>query len=405
MILSWVRTLSFTGNKHVHAQKFDAGGNALWNGGTRLAVFDQASVPIAHAPRLVADRLGGAVVAWHFALGNQFAVRVQRLTAAGAEAFVHNGVDVSASANSKFDPAVVWLPPAAVMVAWNERNVAQTTWGLFAQQLDATGTPAFGATGLTLLPIDTTVKFAPVAAPLRQHALADGMAVGVLVESLGPQQKSVQVFGVTGAGTTAFPPVTASTFASDKLRLAMAASPSGSQLLAWTDQRSGVADVYAAAFDARGSLGVGVGVATLGGCGGNPAGSLTVAGRPAIGTTTQLLLTNPLASQAAGSLGFFALGVGGLAFPCGVAVPGFGMSPGTPGEVVVDLAQPAVLLLGEAGGLWNGSAPVAFGLAVPFDPNLLGTTLYAQGLLVDLTTPNPAVPFGLGNGVRLTIGS
>src|SRR5262245_31183133 len=54
-VISWVRTTAFTGNKHVHAQKFGPGGNALWNGGVRIAVFDGGSVPIAHEPRLLPD--------------------------------------------------------------------------------------------------------------------------------------------------------------------------------------------------------------------------------------------------------------------------------------------------------------------------------------------------------------
>lgn len=401
VIASWVRTTAFSGNKHVHAQKFDGLGNALWNGGTRVAVFDQASVPLAHEPRLVADRTGGACVAWHFASGSQFQVRVQHLDSSGTEVFAHNGVDVSTSANSRFDPAIVWVHPASeLLVAWNERNVAQTTWGIFAQKLDSSGAAAWGPTGVTLLPIDNVVKFAPVAAPLRNFFQNDGIAVSVLAESLGPQQKSVQLFGVTNAGTAAFPPVVASTFASDKLRLAHAATVSGTHVLAWTDQRQGHADIWGGAVDARGLLGVSPSQVTLGGCGLNPAGSFAVADTPAIGTGVAMVLTNPQVTQPFGSLAFFFVGTGTTGFPCGVAVPGFGMSaPGAAGELLIDTTQP---YSGWFAGVWVGIGFTSLG--IPFAPPLIGSTFYVQGLLVD-PLPGAPIPFGLSNGARLVIGS
>jgi len=195
-LVSWASTTAITANKYVHLQKFGPGGAALWNGGFRLPVFDGGSLPIAHEPRLLHDGIGGAVVAWHFAAGNLFSCRVQHVGSGGNELYVHNGVNVSTSANSKFDPAVVFRAASQeTFVAWNERNVAQTTWGIFAQKLDALGATAWGATGVQLLPINTTVKFAPVAAPL-----GDGFAVSVLEESLGLNLKRVLAFGLDNAG-------------------------------------------------------------------------------------------------------------------------------------------------------------------------------------------------------------
>lgn len=401
VIVGWVRATAFAAVKHIHAQKFDALGSPLWNGGTRLAVFDQTSIPIVHDPKLVPDGFGGACFAWHFAVGSQFSARVQHIAASGAEVFAHNGVDVSASANSKFDPALVWLPVSSeLLVAWNERNVAQTTWGILAQKLSIAGAPMWGPTGITLLPIDATVKFAPVAAPLRRDDNNDAFAVSVLVESLGPQQKSVQLFGVANSGTPAFAPVVASTVASDKLRLAHAVTSSGTHLLVWTDLRSGNSDVYGAGVDARGTLGVTPAVTTLGGCGLNPAGSFAVTGRPAIGTTMQWTLTNPALTQPMGSLGFFFLGAGTTGFPCGIPVAGLGMSaPGAAGEVLVDLGQGYASWFA---GTWG--APLSFPFSFPFVPPLIGSTLYVQGLLVDLTA-GALVPFGLTNGARLLVGS
>lgn len=394
-----MRTISFSGNKHVHAQKFDAAGNALWNGGTRIAVFDQTSVPIAHQPKLIADGQGGALCAWHFAVGQQFSARVQRLLANGTEAWAHNGVDVSASANSKFDPAIAWEPVSQQLrVFWNERNLAQSSWGIFAQSLDAAGAAQWGANGTTILPIDTVVKFAPVAARLGGGALG-----AVLVESLGALSDEVRAFALDAAGTVTWS-TAASTFASDKLRLALATTASGTGILAWTDNRVSGSDVYGAAVDLGGAVGLTLASALDYGCGGNPAGSLVALDRPAYGGTFHVGLTNPVGTQPAGSFGFVYLGVQAApGFPCGFPLAGFGMGgAGQSGEVLLD---PTQQLANSFVGMWAGGASMLqLGLPIPFDAAFAGVQLFAQGVMVDFT-PGAAVPFGLSTGVRLTIGS
>ncbi|MBM4062689.1 MAG: hypothetical protein FJ265_16570 [Planctomycetes bacterium] len=402
VILSWVRAMAFTGNRHVHVQKYAAAGSPLWNGGVRLPVFDQASVPIAHEPRLVPDGLGGAVCAWHFAVGQQFSIRVQHVSAAGIELFPHNGVDVSGSTGSRFDPALVFRAATQeTFVAWNERNLAQSQWGVFAQKLDAAGSRSWGATGVTLIPVNTTEKLVPVAAPL-----GDGFAVAVLETSLGNNRHKVLAFGLDGAGAQLWPPAAASTVASGKLRLHVDTTASGTLLLGWVDERAGSYDydVYMQALDLAGALGVRLGAAAPYGCGVNPAGSLLTNGRPALGTTMQIGLTNPLGTQATGALSALVFGFGAPAnYPCGIVTPGYGMAgPGQPGEVLVDLQQPNAALLGAP---WAGpSSPSWFAFTPPLQAWAIGVVFFAQGVLLD-TAPGAQVPIGLTGAVRLAIGS
>lgn len=404
VIASWVRTSAFTGNKHVHTQKFDVLGNSLWNGGTRLPVFDLASVPIAHEPRLLADGAGGALYGWHYAAGaSTFFVRVQRVLASGTELWPHNGVDVSSSPNPRFDPALAWhADTQELVVAWNERNAGQSQWGIFAQRLDVGGNPLWGSTGSQLLPIDTTFKLAPTAVTLG----AGHSAVSVMTEALGANLKAVQVLhlqpngAVLGGG-----PSNASTVPSDKLRLVTAATRSGTTMLTWGDNRAaGGADVYAAAVDFGGAIGLQQAQALPLGCGTNPPASLVVDGRPAIGTTVTMTLTNPLGTQAAGSLVALALGLTAFPGPCGVPVPSFGMAgPGQNGELHLDLGA-GDYVLGLAGILASPTAAVTVPYSVPLEPALIAFSFYAQGLVVD-PAPGAPVVFGLTNGLQLFHGS
>src|SRR5690606_938552 len=65
-IVGYVRDIaSFSSLRHYRAQKFDAAGNALWNGGAPVVVYDAGVLPIAYQPIVQSDGAGGAVFAWH----------------------------------------------------------------------------------------------------------------------------------------------------------------------------------------------------------------------------------------------------------------------------------------------------------------------------------------------------
>lgn len=391
-IASWVRALAFSGTKHIHTQKFDAAGLPLW-GASRFVLFDLASLPIAHEPRLLPDGQGGAIYAWHFALGNVFSVRVQRMRSNGTEVFAHNGVDVATHAMSKFDPAVVWHAASqSILAFWNERNTGQSQWGISGQRVDATGQLLWGASGSVLLPVDGVENLAPVAVPF-----GDGAQVAVLDTSLGPIQHKVLAMRVLGTGVLAGPVVEASRAVSEKLRLQAAAGPSGVAMLCWTDRRVDGGDVYAQNVNPTGTLGADLGTSLPYGCT-NPVQSFAVTGRPALGTRVTLSVDNPLNTQRPGSLSLFLLAAQPMpGFPCGVAIPGFGMAGnGAPGELLVDVSGPYVALGGTA---WPGAI---LPLDVPLDLGLLGVRLYAQGAILD-PFPAPIAPIGLGRGARLDL--
>ena len=147
------------------------------------------------------------------------------------------------------------------------------------------------------------------------------------------------------------------------------------------------------------------GSTTLYGCGVNPAGSMSVAGgSPAIGDTLELGLDNPLGTQAAGSLTVLALAVApDAAFPCGLGVPGLGMAgAGAVGELLVDFSIPGLLLNGPA---WAGpGSPAVFQLPIPCNPLLVGSTVYAQGAIVDPVAAQ-GVTVGLTDAVEILLGS
>jgi hypothetical protein len=139
------------------------------------------------------------------------------------------------------------------------------------------------------------------------------------------------------------------------------------------------------------------------GCGfNNPPESLThTAGASSIGGVIQLGVDDPTGSMVAPAFGFVSYSVQPAPnFPCGVPLPGFAMF-GPVADLLISVAAPNPILTQVSPALWTTpTQPVTVNLAIPFDLNLFGVDLYAQGALFSPSTSK----IGLTNGMRITIG-
>ncbi len=153
-IVSWLRDIStFASPRHIRARKFDSNGNALWASFT--SVYDQNAIPIVHDPVVQADGSGGAWFAWHRSLGSNFDALVQHVDAGGVELFAHNGVALSTeAARSKFSPSIAQQSNGDVIVAFNKRNTAQSSWATCVQRISAAGARLWTDNGIELAPLD-----------------------------------------------------------------------------------------------------------------------------------------------------------------------------------------------------------------------------------------------------------
>jgi hypothetical protein len=253
VIVSWVRDIStFFSLRHVRANMFDATGSTVWT--EPVNVFDAGSVPIAHWPRMVPDGNGGAVVYWHYSSA-AFNCHVQRLDADGNELFPHNGQTVSTSTTmNHLDPALAYNQGTGEsIVFWNERNLSQTQWGIYAQKLSATGVRMWGNTGLVLLPVSTLYRSFPRCAPY-----ADGAMVYLTDEPTGMFDED-RVIGMRldGDGNHVWPGeiLEVSTVPSEKSRLPITIDTAGVVKLIWEDGRNGNRDVYGQNVNPDGTLG------------------------------------------------------------------------------------------------------------------------------------------------------
>lgn len=263
MIVSWVRCAGsncVTSNKHLYAQKLDSDGQPQWDRSPAtpdvmdpVIVFDGTSLQNGYFPTFVPDGAGGAVFAWYETGGNRDAY-VQRISAAGAELFPHNGVSVSTQA-ARYQLGAALAFDAATgdaYVAWIESNTTQSQWALYAQRVTSEGVRQWGDNGVELLPLSST-QGSFTAALARAGG---GVEVYGLANCCG-NAGAVHAFALDADGASAWSsaPVIVSSAPSAKTRLDAARLASGAAAVAWSDARADANNVYAQRVNPGGTLG------------------------------------------------------------------------------------------------------------------------------------------------------
>jgi len=252
VIMIWVRNTAYMGTKHLRAQKFSTAGAGVWP--VVVNVYDAASVPNGYGPDIHPDGAGGALCMWHAAPGSIFNTYVQHLASSGTEVFPHNGITVSTNASrNHLDGALSFRPATGeFFVFWNERNAAQSQWGIYGQKFLSDGTRAWGAEGIAFVPVDNVNKHTQRSAPY-----ADGAIAFFIMQEGGVDR--VRGFRVDGAGNFVWPGsfVDLATYPSGKSRLPITQNAGGMVVLIWQDSRADFSDVYGQNIYPDGTLGVG----------------------------------------------------------------------------------------------------------------------------------------------------
>ncbi|MHC4947101.1 MAG: hypothetical protein ACYTG1_02410 [Planctomycetota bacterium] len=248
VIVSWNRQQSFSGAKHIYAQKFDTAGTALWNAGAPLVVFDGGSLQFGNFPEFSHDGAGGAVFGW-YSSSPSLQCYAQHVLADGTEAFGHNGAVGSTNASQlRVSPAAAYDPMSGdLYLFWTETNGLQSMFGVYGQRFDAAGNRQWTDNGLVVRPLSATTRNW-----VNTIALGGGAIVSFIE---GGGSETIAAAHVDSAGSFTWSPsfTTVSTVAGDKTRLRMVQEDDRA-LLVW-QEGAAAADVYGQNLNADGSLG------------------------------------------------------------------------------------------------------------------------------------------------------
>lgn len=144
------------------AQKIDAAGNLLWQGGgVPLEIVKNAEMAFVHSPMLVNDGSGGAIVLWEDLRYGLASFYAQRLDSAGAIKWQAGGVKVCYidSDASLFPRQAVSDDPGGVLFTCRFRDAGTGQRGILVQRIDSEGRAVWPGNGVTVTDGETSGHF------------------------------------------------------------------------------------------------------------------------------------------------------------------------------------------------------------------------------------------------------
>lgn len=244
MIIAWSDTRS--GDSDIYAQSLDGAGFPRWSANgiaVNVAPGDQIN------PRAISDGAGGAIVVWQDSgNGSITDVYAQRIDVTGAKRWPAAAVAVCTLAGQQVLPQAITDGAGGVVVAWSDHRAA-AYWNFYAQRLDADGVAQWPADGVGLT--STLVEHQPpqIAADATGGLIATWHAPGGT--SVHPWAQRLDGSGARLWGANGVMLASIST----QVDPVIVSDAAGGAIIAWADYRDGNAlttATYAQRIDATG---------------------------------------------------------------------------------------------------------------------------------------------------------
>lgn len=211
----------------------------------------------------VSDGFGGAYLTWTSGEQNGD-IYAQRVNAAGVAQWTTNGIAICSHSSAQSAPSIVMDSSGGVFIAWHDwRNDVTSNQDLYVQRVTSAGATVFTANGIVLTGV-TGGQHYPI-------MVSDDVG-GIVAAWLDYRGGSVSdVYGARMTSTGTRPDgangIAISTGVGHQSPSSIMPYASGGAIVAWTDARSGLPDVYAARVSNAGVLldATGIPICAIGG--------------------------------------------------------------------------------------------------------------------------------------------
>lgn len=193
----------------------------------------------------VSDGSGGAITTWEDVRGGTYDIYAQRVDADGNALWTAGGVAISTASGHQRYPVIVSDGSGGAIIVWQDNRAS--TWDIYAQRVDASGTSQWTADGEAISPA-THYQESPA-------AVSDGSG-GVVILWLDNRNGNTDIYAqrVDASGTvlwTSDAPIC--TEPSNQGTMYIASDGAGGAIISWNDQRSGY-NIYAQRVEANGNI-------------------------------------------------------------------------------------------------------------------------------------------------------
>jgi FlgD Ig-like domain len=232
-------------NTDIYVQRIDAGGSALWNAnGLGLCVKAGRQ----QEPVLTTDGVGGAIVAWSDTLTvTGYDIYARRVTSAGSAQWISTGVAICTAPSHQLEPLIVDDGVGGAIVAWRDHRGGIPS-DIYMQRINGLGIVQWAPNGAVL------------SAEAGWQAAAELLRQGDYILSVWGDSRNgsselyaqrIELSGTLAWDSSGIPICSA---AGDRYEPEMTGDGQGGAIVAWTDSRDTMFDVYAQRFDENGQV-------------------------------------------------------------------------------------------------------------------------------------------------------
>ena len=144
-VFAWGDTRNGEEHEDLYAQRVDAAGTLQWTAGGLAISTVTSGTRYYLYPRIAIDDAGGAVLTWQDNRSGTSVIYTQRVAADGTVLWAPDGVALTSGATNQYQPIVLAEGGnGGAILGWTDGGQ------LFAQRVDATGTPEWAANGISL---------------------------------------------------------------------------------------------------------------------------------------------------------------------------------------------------------------------------------------------------------------
>ena len=231
--------------KDIYAQRVNSVGAVQWPAnGVALVTASGNQENIA----VTADGAGGAIVTWKDGRVADPHIYAQRINSAGVNQWNVDGVAVCAAVGGQLDPQIVPVGNGEVIVTWIDLRIS-TEADVYTQKLNSAGGALWTPNGNPVCSATGAQSFS--------RPVADG-AGGAVVTWVDNRGGNTDIYAqrVNAAGVVQWTTngVALCTAFNGQLDPAIVADGFGGAMVAWSDSRNGLADIYANRVSAGGGI-------------------------------------------------------------------------------------------------------------------------------------------------------
>ncbi len=148
VIIAWTDYRNSATYGDIYAQRLNSSGTTLWR--AQGAVVCSLTTTTQNNPCIASDMAGGAIIAWSdYRSGTHYDVYAQRMLAGGTPSWTTNGVAVVSTSGDQYNSDIAPDGDGGAYVAWTDTRSA-TSNDIYAQRISGSGTPMWDTNGIAV---------------------------------------------------------------------------------------------------------------------------------------------------------------------------------------------------------------------------------------------------------------